>query len=69
MSQRGKIPTICGHIHSPTIRDICGVAYYNSGDWVESNSALVEDFSGKIELITHYAADSAAAPQLLPRAA
>jgi UDP-2,3-diacylglucosamine pyrophosphatase LpxH len=45
---------ICGHIHSPVIRQIQGVAYYNSGDWVESMSALVEDFSGKIELVTNF---------------
>lgn len=45
---------ICGHIHSPVIRQINGIEYYNSGDWVESMSALVEDFSGKIELITNF---------------
>ena len=44
---------VCGHIHSPVIRMIEGTAYYNSGDWVESLSALVEDFDGKIELLTH----------------
>ncbi len=44
---------VCGHIHSPVIRDIEGVTYYNSGDWVESCSILVEDFDGKIELKTH----------------
>lgn len=45
---------ICGHIHSPIIREIDGVTYYNSGDWVESCSALLEDASGKIELITSF---------------
>ncbi len=44
---------VCGHIHSPVIRNIEGVTYYNSGDWVESCSALLEDFDGHIELITH----------------
>ncbi len=47
---------ICGHIHSPAIREIGGVAYYNCGDWVESNSALIENFDGEIALLTHYAA-------------
>ena len=42
---------LCGHIHSPAIREISGVTYYNCGDWVESCSALVEDFSGAIELV------------------
>lgn len=47
---------LCGHIHSPIIREIDGVQYYNSGDWVESCSALVEDFNGRIELITNFKA-------------
>ncbi len=42
---------ICGHIHQPAIRDINGVLYLNSGDWVESLSALVEDDEGNWELI------------------
>jgi UDP-2,3-diacylglucosamine pyrophosphatase LpxH len=57
---------VCGHIHTPVIRDIDGAAYYNSGDWVESLSALVEDFDGRIELMTGYAANIALAP--LPQA-
>jgi UDP-2,3-diacylglucosamine pyrophosphatase LpxH len=44
---------VCGHIHCAAIRDIGGVAYYNCGDWVESNSALVEDFDGQITLIRY----------------
>ena len=44
---------ICGHIHSPMIRTIDGVDYCNSGDWVESCSALVEDFEGKIILLNN----------------
>jgi UDP-2,3-diacylglucosamine pyrophosphatase LpxH len=45
---------VCGHIHSPAIRKIGAVTYYNSGDWVESCSALLEDFEGNIELITSF---------------
>lgn len=48
---------VCGHIHSPIIRMIENTAYYNSGDWVESLSALTEDFSGKIELVTNFVGD------------
>ncbi|MCU0428478.1 MAG: UDP-2,3-diacylglucosamine diphosphatase [Cytophagaceae bacterium] len=33
---------ICGHIHQPAIKNINGVVYMNSGDWVESLTALVE---------------------------
>jgi len=42
---------LCGHIHTAAIREIDGVTYYNTGDWVESCTALVEHFDGKIELI------------------
>ncbi|TDB69264.1 UDP-2,3-diacylglucosamine diphosphatase [Arundinibacter roseus] len=42
---------ICGHIHQPAIREIDGITYMNSGDWVESLSALVEDFDGKWSLL------------------
>lgn len=52
---------ICGHIHWPVIRTIEGVGYYNCGDWVESCSALVEDFKGRIELLTNLHAVSLAA--------
>jgi UDP-2,3-diacylglucosamine pyrophosphatase LpxH len=55
---------VCGHIHTPVIRTIGNVVYYNCGDWVESLSALVEDFDGQIELITHFAADPHNAPAL-----
>lgn len=37
---------ICGHIHHPANEMIDGVHYLNSGDWVESLSALTEDFEG-----------------------
>ncbi len=42
---------ICGHIHTPAVAIIRGISYYNCGDWVESRSALVEDYDGRIELI------------------
>jgi UDP-2,3-diacylglucosamine pyrophosphatase LpxH len=42
---------ICGHIHRAEIRIIDGLRYHNSGDWVESCTALVEDFSGTFSLI------------------
>jgi len=42
---------ICGHIHRAEMREIDGVKYLNCGDWVESCTALVEDFDGNIQLI------------------
>lgn len=42
---------VCGHIHQAEIRTIGGVLYCNDGDWVESCSALVEHFDGRLEII------------------
>lgn len=42
---------ICGHIHSAAIRDLNGVVYINTGDWVESCTAIAEHFDGRMELI------------------
>ena len=42
---------VCGHIHTPAIKRIRDIAYYNCGDWVESHTALAERFDGKIELL------------------
>lgn len=37
---------ICGHIHHPEIKQFDEITYLNSGDWIESLSALVEDYDG-----------------------
>jgi len=42
---------LCGHIHTAGVREIQGVTYYNTGDWVESCTAIVERFDGTMELI------------------
>ncbi|MDI9873936.1 UDP-2,3-diacylglucosamine diphosphatase [Flectobacillus rivi] len=42
---------ICGHIHKPEIKAIGEVTYMNSGDWVESLSALIETHAGIWELM------------------
>ncbi len=42
---------ICGHIHHATIRDMHGVRYMNTGDWVESCTGLVEHYDGSFEII------------------
>ena len=44
---------LCGHIHSPAIREFGKVTYYNCGDWVESCSALVEGADGAISLVNY----------------
>jgi UDP-2,3-diacylglucosamine pyrophosphatase LpxH len=48
---RGYDGVICGHIHKPDNKIIDGVHYLNSGDWVETLSALVEYENGKWEVI------------------
>jgi len=56
---------VCGHIHTPVIREIDRITYYNTGDWVESTSALLEDHKGNLELITQFEASQGAAPNNL----
>jgi UDP-2,3-diacylglucosamine pyrophosphatase LpxH len=51
---RGCRGIICGHIHTPADKQLDnGVHYLNSGDWVESLTAIVEKLPGDFELI-HY---------------
>jgi len=49
--QRGCAGVICGHIHTPANKMIGGVHYLNSGDWVESLTAIVEHHDGRFELV------------------
>ena len=42
---------ICGHIHQPAMKEIEGITYLNSGDWVESLTALIEDDQGEWSLV------------------
>lgn len=50
-ARRGVDGVICGHIHSAALRDIDGLTYVNTGDWVESCTAVVEHADGRMELI------------------
>jgi len=42
---------VCGHIHRANVRQISGTLYCNTGDWVESCTALIEGSSGQLELL------------------
>ena len=44
---------ICGHIHVAADRIIEGIHYLNSGDWVESNTAIVEDLRGQMQILDY----------------
>jgi UDP-2,3-diacylglucosamine pyrophosphatase LpxH len=48
---RGCSGVICGHIHTAADKMLGDIHYLNSGDWVESLTAIVEHFDGKFELI------------------
>ena len=50
-ASRGCEGVICGHIHTPADKHIGDFHYLNSGDWVESLSAIVEHHDGRFELI------------------
>ncbi|NOT83175.1 MAG: UDP-2,3-diacylglucosamine diphosphatase [Methylococcaceae bacterium] len=43
---------VCGHIHpAAMVKLASGKTYSNCGDWVESCSALAEDFTGELDVI------------------
>lgn len=63
--ERGLDGVICGHIHWATIREIDGLQYVNCGDWVDSCTAIVEHFDGRLELI-HWGDRQASAPEAEP---
>jgi len=44
---------ICGHIHTPDDKMLGDIHYLNSGDWVESNTALVEHLDGRWEILSY----------------
>ncbi|MEX1109017.1 MAG: UDP-2,3-diacylglucosamine diphosphatase [Dongiaceae bacterium] len=49
--RRGVDGVICGHIHKAEMRRIDDILYCNDGDWVESCTALVEHFDGRLEIV------------------
>lgn len=52
--RNGADGVVCGHIHHAAMRDIDGVQYINTGDWVESCTAVGETRDGRLEII-HWA--------------
>ncbi|HHH19228.1 MAG TPA: UDP-2,3-diacylglucosamine diphosphatase [Campylobacterales bacterium] len=49
--KQGYQGVICGHIHKAEMKEINGIEYKNSGDWVESCTAIVETMEGEWEVI------------------
>jgi UDP-2,3-diacylglucosamine pyrophosphatase LpxH len=50
--RQGYDGVICGHIHQAALKKIDGIDYYNTGDWVESCTAIIEDFDGSMHLMS-----------------
>lgn len=48
---KGLDGVICGHIHEAAIKDIDTIKYLNCGDWVESCTAIAENYSGDWEIL------------------
>lgn len=42
---------ICGHIHHAAMETFGEIEYINTGDWVESCTAVVEHFDGSMEIV------------------
>ena len=49
--EAGASGVICGHIHYATMHGIDGIDYVNTGDWVDSGTAVAEHADGKLEII------------------
>ena len=49
--ERRCIGVVCGHIHTPADKMIGSIHYLNSGDWIESLTAVVEHLDGRFEVI------------------
>jgi len=65
---RGFDGIVCGHIHHAEIREIGEILYCNSGDWVESLTALVEAHDGTMSIL-HWHEIVAAVRLAVPAAA
>ena len=50
--RRGMDGVVCGHIHKAELRSIGSLLYCNTGDWVESCTALVEREDGTLALLS-----------------
>ncbi|HJW25403.1 MAG TPA: UDP-2,3-diacylglucosamine diphosphatase [Rhodocyclaceae bacterium] len=64
--ERGLDGVICGHIHWAAIKAVGGLTYVNCGDWVDSCTAIVEHFDGRLELIDWGAHGTSPAANLQP---
>ena len=59
-SRRSLQGVVCGHIHRAEMRELGGILYCNTGDWVESCTALAETSDGTLRLLKMLPATSEA---------
>jgi len=52
---RGCVGVMCGHIHTPADKMLGDIHYLNSGDWIESLTAVIEHWDGSYELLEYTA--------------
>lgn len=53
--EHGCVGCICGHIHSADLKRLeDGFIYANTGDWVESCTAIYEDRQGRLHQYHHH---------------
>jgi UDP-2,3-diacylglucosamine pyrophosphatase LpxH len=52
--KRGCQGVVCGHIHTPAVKKLDELTYFNCGDWVESCTGLVEHDNGEFELVRYH---------------
>ena len=64
-AKRGCAGIVAGHIHVPADKEIDGVHYLNCGDWVESFTAIVEEYDGSIKLLEFNAVVPTAFPPMV----
>lgn len=48
---------ICGHFHKPALHESGGLLYANCGDWIDSQTALIENHDGALGVLQWVSAD------------
>jgi UDP-2,3-diacylglucosamine pyrophosphatase LpxH len=62
----GAEGVVCGHIHHAAMHDRGGITYVNTGDWVESCTAVAEHHDGRLEIIAWTRLSGTAAGETVP---
>jgi UDP-2,3-diacylglucosamine pyrophosphatase LpxH len=63
--KHGVDGVVCGHIHHAAMHDLFNITYVNTGDWVESCTAIAEHHDGRLEILRWSRKQGAGAPTLL----